>query len=392
MNCPHCNTRIPDEALFCPNCGKAVFDTQTDKTATAEVLRTDETATAGIAADSYSNNPYPTPAYRDQYQNNSSENRQVPPAYPVYDQTIPAGNRQTPPGYSEPYQAVPEEYRKKRPEYYFLTRIKDLRSPEEYRKNQPEYYETVQIDTSENHQIPPAYNSQAQYTRSQNPYKQAPPMPPEKPKNHALPIIIALLTSIAALGLVMIIVFRPDSFKRTTDTDKHSESGTTDYGEKTYTPTPTATPVPTATPTIAPTPTPTIAPTPTPTTAPEASSSGGSSGSMISLPGGGQAPASDFIFPNSSTDLLSSGDLNNRLSSAYDAQMAINEIYARYGYTFVTNSETASASRSKFGSKDWYIQAQSTCPTANRDNFAESYMNSVERANIETLLAWKDSH
>ena len=52
MNCPHCNTRIPDEALFCPNCGKAVSDTQTDKTATAEVLRTDETATAGIVADS----------------------------------------------------------------------------------------------------------------------------------------------------------------------------------------------------------------------------------------------------------------------------------------------------------------------------------------------------
>ena len=370
MNCPHCNTRIPDEALFCPNCGKAVSDTQTDKTATAEVLRTDETATAGIAADSYSNNPYPTPKYRDQYQNNSAENRQVPLAYPVSDQTIPAGNRQIPTGYSEPYQAVPEEYRKKR----------------------PEYYEPVQINPPENHQIPPAYNSQAQYTRSQNPYKQAPPVSPDKPTNHALPIIIALLTSIAALGLVMIIVFRPDSFKRTTDTDKHSESGTTDYGEKTYTPTPTATPVPTATPTIAPTPTPTIAPTPTPTTAPEASSSGGSSGSMISLPGGGQAPASDFIFPNSSTELLSSGELSNRLSSAYDAQMAINEIYARYGYTFVTNSETASASRSKFGNKDWYIQAQSTCPTANRDTFAESYMNSVERANIETLLTWKDSH
>ena len=107
MNCPHCNTRIPDEALFCPNCGKAVSDTQTDKT-----------ATAGIAADSYSNNPYRTPEYRDQYQNNSAGNRQVLPAYPVSDQTIPAGNRQIPPGYSEPYQADPEGYRKNRPEYY----------------------------------------------------------------------------------------------------------------------------------------------------------------------------------------------------------------------------------------------------------------------------------
>ncbi len=264
--------------------------------------------------------------------------------------------------------------------------------PAGYRENRPGYYEPVQINPPENRQVPPAYNVQSQYTRSQNPYKQTPPISPEKPKNPAAPIIIALLTCIAAIGLVFVIVFRPGPFNRTSDSNNHSESGSADYGNKTYTPTPSATPIPTATPTIAPTPTPTIVPTPTPTTVPDAPSSGGSSGSMISLPGGGQAPASDFIFPNSSTELLSSGDLNSHLSSAYDAQMAINEIYARYGYTFVTNSETANASRSKFGSKDWYIQAQSTCPTANRDNFAESYMNSVERANIETLLAWKDSH
>lgn len=345
MNCPHCNEQIPDEALFCPHCGKAVSDIKADETASAGVFqaeetatagsfRTEETATAGIAAGSYSNNPYPEPEYRDQYRNNSAGDMQVPPGY----------------------------------------------------------YEPVQINPPENRQIPPAYNVQSQYTRSQNPYKQAPPISPEKPKNHVAPIIIALLTCIAAIGLVFVIVFRPGPFNRTSDPNNHSESGSADYGNKTYTPTPSATPIPTATPTIAPTPTPTIVPTPTPTTVPEAPSSGGSSGSMISLPGGGQAPASDFIFPNSSTELLSSGDLNSHLSSAYDAQMAINEIYARYGYTFVTNSETANASRSKFGSKDWYIQAQSTCPTANRDNFAESYMNSVERANIETLLAWKDSH
>ena len=257
---------------------------------------------------------------------------------------------------------------------------------------EPEYRDQYRNNSAGDMQVPPAYNVQSQYTRSQNPYKQAPPISPEKPKNPAAPIIIALLTCIAAIGLVFVIVFRPGPFNRTSDPNNHSESGSADYGNKTYTPTPSATPIPTATPTIAPTPTPTIVPTPTPTTVPEAPSSGGSSGSMISLPGGGQAPASDFIFPNSSTELLSSGDLNSHLSSAYDAQMAINEIYARYGYTFVTNSETANASRSKFGSKDWYIQAQSTCPTANRDNFAESYMNSVERANIETLLAWKDSH
>ena len=66
--------------------------------------------------------------------------------------------------------------------------------PAGYRENRPGYYEPVQINPPENRQVPPAYNVQSQYTRSQNPYKQTPPISPEKPKNlfvvcaeHSLP-------------------------------------------------------------------------------------------------------------------------------------------------------------------------------------------------------------
>ena len=101
-----------------------------------------------------------------------------------------------------------------------------------YRENRSGYYEPVQINPPENRQVPPAYNVQSQYTRSQNPYKQTPPISPEKPKNPAAPIIIALLTCIAAIGLVFVIVFRPGPFNRTSDPDNHSESGSADYGKQ----------------------------------------------------------------------------------------------------------------------------------------------------------------
>lgn len=338
MFCPHCKSQLPPDVLFCPNCGHNLSDTMLDETVTSSGsnINPSHRGQNTSPVNSFDNRQAPPPGY-------SPNNYQAPPGYQGQGSAYPPDGYGTPPGYQG-----------------------------------QGYYEPMPMNNGGNGQGTP---------QGTNPYARS-YRPPEKPKKSILPIIIAVVTALAAVAIILILITpplipgpRPDD---SSDTSVSDES----YGKKTNTPTPTPTPVPTATPTVAPTPTVTPTPLPTPTPVPAAPAS---SGSMISLPGGGQAPASDFIFPNSSSDLLSSSDLG-RLGSDYDAQMAINEIYARYGYTFQTNSQTAIATRNKFGSKDWYRQAQSTCPTANRDRFAETYMNSVERSNIQTLVNWMDLH
>ena len=81
----------------------------------------------------------------------------------------------------------------------------------------------------------------------------------------------------------------------------------------------------------------------------------------------------DFIFYDSSYRLLNSSEAS-MLSSA-QVQQAINEIYARYGRAF-KNSQI----RAYFQSTEWYIENPS---------YSDSYLNDIEKANINLLAKYR---
>lgn len=93
---------------------------------------------------------------------------------------------------------------------------------------------------------------------------------------------------------------------------------------------PTSTPVPTAAPSVQPTAAPTSVPT----------------------DNGGEIPDSDFIFPQSDTQVLTDSDFLTKLTDAATCQRAINEIFARHGYEF--HYDQNSSDYEYFNSKSWY--------------------------------------
>lgn len=117
---------------------------------------------------------------------------------------------------------------------------------------------------------------------------------------------------------------------------------------------------------------------------------------LITLPGGTQAPAGDFVFPASGSEALryemldaafgglDTGEQLNR------SQRAINEIYARYGYNFhPQKSDTARQAYDYFNSLDWYGQISGG---KSWSNTGEVPVNATEAANIELLARWQKDH
>lgn len=153
--------------------------------------------------------------------------------------------------------------------------------------------------------------------------------------------------------------------------------------------TPTATPVPTQAPTE--TPAPTQAPTATPasTQAPAVE--------YVAVKYGLQAPATDFMFPYSSERLLTQAELDSMADASVEvmhsrSQLAINEILARYGYSFDPNkSDTARDIYNRVAGKDWYQQAQQQCGYSNANSLIAD-MNSVEKDNIDLINEWQKQH
>ncbi len=154
----------------------------------------------------------------------------------------------------------------------------------------------------------------------------------------------------------------------------------------------TVTPVPTDTP--APLPTATLIPTATPVPPeqhiiiPE----------VITIYDGIQANAADFIFPESSSEYLTTARMNQVMESS-DAnvmhklsQLAINELLARYGFTFTSSSQTAQDARDQFEDKGWYQSVRRVCPSNQWDVLRANYFNSYERANFDALNQWQKDH
>ena len=234
-----------------------------------------------------------------------------------------------------------------------------------------------------------------------------------KPSKKSLIPIIASAIAVIALLAVVLIIFRPfdkvrkddDSSAADGDISVSTESVESDGGggkafgdptpTLTLTPTPTATPTPTPTPSPSPTPLPT--PTPTPIPAPTATPVPPAP-DTITVYGGVQAPASDFLFPESSSTYLSYERMNQVLESSDQntmharSQLAINELLARYGYTFTSSSSTAQDARNQFEGKGWYQSVQSMCPSNQWDVLRDNYFNSYERANFKALNDWQKDH
>jgi hypothetical protein len=105
----------------------------------------------------------------------------------------------------------------------------------------------------------------------------------------------------------------------------------------------------------------------------------GSSSSSSSNPSGSSSSSTSTstgskgtVLPNSSDKLLTNSDVSG-LSKA-DIQTAINEIYARHGYTFTNPSVLA-----KFKQYDWYK------PTVAADRFSDSVFSVTEKKNVDFL-------
>ena len=114
---------------------------------------------------------------------------------------------------------------------------------------------------------------------------------------------------------------------------------------------------------------------------------------QIELPLGGAAPAGDFLFPYSGTQSITVEELDElfdglEADAAYQAsQLAINEIYARYGYNFhPEKSASATAAYEYFHSLDWYNEICTQSKAASLDQVP---VNATEQQNIDTIAAWQ---
>ena len=112
------------------------------------------------------------------------------------------------------------------------------------------------------------------------------------------------------------------------------------------------------------------------------------------------APASDFLFPYSSTSYLSNSELDEVMESDDRyvmrslSQRAINEIFARYGYTFDGTSQTSREAKNLFEGKDWYQEARKRCVVQPGEQYKllKNYFNEYERSNIEAINQWQIEH
>lgn len=114
-----------------------------------------------------------------------------------------------------------------------------------------------------------------------------------------------------------------------------------------------------------------------------------------------RAPVKDFIFPYSSMERLTYSDLMEKFSDMsiydqkYNSQLAINEIFFRYGWAFndVSMNDNSRKMYETFNQYDWYIEAQKYYP-ANTDwyGFETKYMNQIEKDNIELISSWQQDH
>lgn len=85
---------------------------------------------------------------------------------------------------------------------------------------------------------------------------------------------------------------------------------------------------------------------------------------------------SDYILPYSDSEYISYSDLDGL--SQEEVMLARNEIYARHGRKFTTESI-----KDYFESKSWYV------PLYEPDDFSDSIFNEYENENIKTIVTYE---
>ena len=90
-----------------------------------------------------------------------------------------------------------------------------------------------------------------------------------------------------------------------------------------------------------------------------------------------QNDLTEYILPNSNSEYISYSDLEGL--SQTEVSLARNEIYARHGRKFETDSI-----REYFEMKTWYE------PSIDSDNFSESVFNNYEKDNIKTIINYEE--
>lgn len=130
---------------------------------------------------------------------------------------------------------------------------------------------------------------------------------------------------------------------------------------------PTPTPTPTPSPTPIPSPTPVLSPTPAVIPSPENTQE--------------QVSAGGFIFSASDSQLLTEAELSG-LSDGAACQRAINEIYARHGYEFHANGN--SADYEYFNAQPWYQSMIKKDLAA-----VEAEFSQTEIANIQAISNYR---
>ena len=116
----------------------------------------------------------------------------------------------------------------------------------------------------------------------------------------------------------------------------------------------------------------------------------GAASSGSATPGGAETvpgmPDSDFIFPYSSTRLITEAEMNQKLTSKELAQRAINEIYARHGYQF--HQDKNAENYAYFNSKSWYRSLKKI----DSQEEVRKLFSDVETANTDALIAYQNNH
>lgn len=253
---------------------------------------------------------------------------------------------------------------------------------------------------------PSSYTEHTEY-RPRNPYEETyyrePVQKPKQPKGkggfYAAIVVTVVLVIALVIGVVMLVksnneINEEDDVQISESMESVTPAPTEEVTESvpseevvTVPETPEVTETPTAAPTA--TPIPTAIPTPVPTEVPTVE--------YVAVKYGLSAPVTDFQFPYSSERLLTQAELDSMESDSIDvmhskSQLAINEILARYGYSFdPSRSDTSRDIYERVAGKDWYVKAQAQCSYSSANALIQD-MNSIEKQNIELVNAWQQAH
>ncbi|MGN1183498.1 MAG: YARHG domain-containing protein [Faecalibacillus sp.] len=106
----------------------------------------------------------------------------------------------------------------------------------------------------------------------------------------------------------------------------------------------------------------------------------------VTVEKGGEATeiSGDYVFPNSSTVLLTENDLTGK--SEWELRIGINEIYARHHCTFKTQEIVE-----YFSSKSWYSADPNITSDMMNAN-VKAYLNDTEIKNVNFIRTYQQSH